>query len=87
MLKNIFDTELGRIIISIILGLGLAAVFRKVCTGNNCLVIKGPNIQEVEKYYYKIDNDCFKYKPVVTPCDSSKLSNENDDENKILSEN
>jgi len=79
MLKNILNSETGRIIISIILGLGLAAVFRKVCTGNNCIIVKGPNVEEVQKYYYKINDDCFKYTPVVTPCDSSKLNEVNDE--------
>lgn len=76
MLKDIFDSEIGRILVSIILGLGLAAVFRKVCTGNNCIIIKGPNVEEVQKYYYKIDNDCFKYTPVVTSCESSLVNSE-----------
>ena len=37
----------GRIIISIILGLGLASLFRRVCNDRNCMVFKGPSLEEV----------------------------------------
>jgi hypothetical protein len=68
MIKDLLESKSGQIIISIILGLGLATLFRKVCSGNNCIIIKGPNFKEVEKYYYKVDDDCYKYTPIVTKC-------------------
>ena len=45
----------GRILISIIWGLGLAALFKSACKHRNCQVIqyKGPNPEEVKKSYYK----------------------------------
>jgi hypothetical protein len=73
-IQDILHSETGGIIISIILGLGLAALFRRVCKGNNCVVIKGPSLAEVNKYYYKIQEDCFKYTPYVVPCDDDKSS-------------
>ena len=42
MIGKILKSKHGKIIISIIWGLGLAALFRKVCEGRNCIVIKGP---------------------------------------------
>ena len=68
MIKKILGSRVGAILLSVILGLGLAAVFRQVCKGNDCVVIKGPSLEDVKKYYYKIDNDCFKYTPYVTQC-------------------
>ena len=35
-MKNILYTDRGRFILSIILGLGLATLFRKFCEGRNC---------------------------------------------------
>ncbi len=58
----------GSIIVSIILGLGLAALFRRACKNNTCIVIKGPNTDEVNSYYYKINDDCYKYEPVFSEC-------------------
>lgn len=64
------DNPVGRIIISVLLGLGLASLFRKVCSGKSCIMITGPNVEDTQKYYYKIDEDCYKYTPYVTACDS-----------------
>lgn len=58
----------GRRVVSVILGLGLASLFRKVCTGNRCLLFKGPKISEVAKHTYRIDERCYLYKPVPTTC-------------------
>lgn len=68
MIEHILESERWQIVISIVLGLGLAALFQQACSGDNCLIIKGPPMQEIEKYYYKIDNECFKYKHVPTKC-------------------
>ena len=76
MIKNILESESGRIVISILLGLGLATIFRKVCEGNSCVVIQGPKISDVTQYVYKIDKSCYKYTPTASACsiDSVKES-------------
>ncbi len=51
-----------------ILGLGLAAIFRRVCTGDGCIVVKSPDSKDVEEYVYRIDTSCFRYTPNVVPC-------------------
>ena len=66
-MNKILNTEVGQRIVSIIIGLGLASMFRKVCSNNNCLVIKGPKIVEMDKYY-KIDKKCYKYNPYPINC-------------------
>jgi len=68
-LKQLFESNAGSIIISVILGLGLAALFRKACTDNKCIVIKGPSIEEVQEHYYKMNGECYQYKPVYAECD------------------
>ena len=50
------------------MGLGLAALFRKACTDNKCIVIKGPNVDEIKHTYYKVNDDCYKYEPVFSEC-------------------
>ena len=65
----LYDSELGLKFISILLGFGLASLFRQVCKDDKCRIIKGPNIKEIEKKVYKIDDKCYKYKPVATVCD------------------
>ncbi len=58
----------GEILISVILGFGVATLFRRVCKGRSCVVIKGPKLQEVQEYVYRIDDRCYKYKPQVVEC-------------------
>jgi hypothetical protein len=57
MLKNflysIQNTELGKYIISIILGIGLASLFRKSCEGRSCMVFRGPSMEDIRKSNYK----------------------------------
>lgn len=74
MLEHILENKIGQILISVILGLGLATIFRKVCSGTNCILIKSPSLEEVNKYYYKIDEDCYKYKPYATQCDANAVN-------------
>jgi hypothetical protein len=68
MIDNVMSSDLGQILISIILGLGLASFFRKVCKNGRCIVVKGPKLDDIKKHVYKIDNECYKYTPQSTKC-------------------
>lgn len=69
MIGKLLETEMGGIILSVVLGLGLSALFRQACKGNECIVINGPKSNDIKKFFYKIEDDCFKYTPYVTKCD------------------
>lgn len=75
MIRNIMQNEAGAIVVSVLLGLGLAALFRSACTGNNCIVIQGPDPAEVSKHVYKVKDGCYTYTPYVTPCAESSIPN------------
>lgn len=72
MLMKLMENESIAIIVSIILGLGLASLFRQACKGNSCVIAKGPNVKEISKKVYKIDEKCYKYHPYATKCSSQK---------------
>lgn len=63
--------SLGAIIISIILGLGLASLFKKVCK-NNCIIYKVQNNKEIKEKIFKDDdkNKCFMFDKVKASCRS-----------------
>jgi hypothetical protein len=63
---KLFKTMTGRVLISIILGVGMGALFRRVCS--QCIEIKGPSLKDMEKYIYKLDGACYKYTPYVVNC-------------------
>ncbi len=67
-LGKFVHTERGKIIMSILLGLGLATLFRKVCKDNNCLAFHAPPLDEFKDKIYKNNGKCIKYVPVATKC-------------------
>ncbi len=68
IINDFTDSNQGRIIISIIWGLGLATLFRRVCKGRDCIVIKAPDPKELENKVYKFDKKCYRFNPEVTSC-------------------
>ena len=62
------DTKKYKIIVSIILGLGIATLFRRACEGRNCIIIKGKSPAAVEKNSYRYKDKCYKYKSVSAKC-------------------
>ena len=77
MLKNILKsvhTDLGKILISIILGVGLAGIFRKSCDSRNCLVFHAPPLEEVTKNVYKHDGQCYRFKANSVTCGTGSKS-------------
>ena len=57
-------------LLSIVLGVGLASIFRQMCKDDRCRIVKGPNLKELDKHMYRIDDKCYKYKPSITMCDA-----------------
>jgi hypothetical protein len=72
--KRLLYTSLGQFFISVLLGLGLATVFRKACSDKNCIQFKGPILSEVEGKIYKHGNKCYKYVSSAGKCDKMKKS-------------
>ena len=71
-LKNIIKSKVGKIIMSIILGLGLATIFRGYCYEKKCLVFLSKKPKNIENKIFKEDNKCYKYKLKSTSCESKK---------------
>jgi hypothetical protein len=66
--EKFVHTQTGKIIMSILLGFGLASLFRKVCKDRNCLMFHAPPLDEFKDKIYKYDNKCIKYSPIPTKC-------------------
>lgn len=62
----------GKYMMSIILGLGLATLFRQVCKGSKCKIVEAPPLNEIDDETYKIDGKCYKYNKNSVKCDKSK---------------
>jgi len=69
---GLLDTKWGAFIFSFVLGLGLAALFRKVCKDGNCVIVKGPPREEVENKIFKKDSKCYRYKSKDVDCNTTQ---------------
>ena len=70
-LSNFIKTDVGKIVISMILGFGFAALFRASCKGKNCVVYKGAPLEDLDKIY-TFNSKCYKFEPQHVKCNEKK---------------
>jgi hypothetical protein len=71
-LERFVQTETGRFLMSIVLGVGLASLFKASCKGRNCIIMQAPKLEELKDKIYKVDDKCYKFKPTQIKCNTSK---------------
>jgi len=71
-LTKFLHTQSGKYIMSVILGFGLATLFRTVCSGKNCVLSKAPPLADIQDKIFKHQDKCFKFTPITTKCNISK---------------
>ena len=72
-LYDFIHSSASRVVFGIIMGLGLASLFRKTCHGRNCMVFKAPDMAETKQYTFKYDGKCFNYNVNSARCDDSRI--------------
>ena len=60
-LRRLIYSDVGRYVISILLGLGLATLFRKVCNDRSCLVFHAPHINKIKGQVFDFDGKCYTF--------------------------
>jgi hypothetical protein len=73
LIKKLFS-EKGKIIISIILGIGLAALFKTACKGRNCIIKHAAPYDEIKDAVIKHDTECYTYNLEQTKCTKDVIS-------------
>jgi hypothetical protein len=74
-LDRFINSPTGKVLTSIILGIGLASLFRMSCKGKNCVILNAPPIDEIKNKVYQYESnptDCFKYEVTSIKCDKNK---------------
>lgn len=66
--SDALESPVGAAIVSALLGLGLAAVFRRTCTGPECVVVRAPDLGDLGRHTYRIGQTCYRYTPEAAPC-------------------
>ena len=70
--SKLLHTPTGKILLSIILGLGIASLFRTVCKGRSCVEYYAPSLEEMRDKVFKYDGKCYTYEPEQKNCDKTK---------------
>jgi hypothetical protein len=71
-LDKFVHSATGKILMSIILGIGLATFFRSACKGKRCRIIASPPSEDLEDQIYKFDNKCYKMEKNAIQCSKNK---------------
>jgi hypothetical protein len=60
-------------LISLVIGFGIAALFRPICKGPDCVVMRGPPVHEIRNTVYQFGSKCveFKANPIECPKDKT----------------
>jgi hypothetical protein len=70
-IEKFFKTNTGNKLFSILLGLGVAGLFKMSCDSRSCLVFKGPEFKEDDKTV-KYNGKCYNVEEEMTDCNTSK---------------
>lgn len=71
-LERFVHSSTGRIFMSILLGIGLATLFRSVCKGKNCRIVAAPPMEELDDQIYKFDDKCYNLERNAIQCDETR---------------
>ena len=72
-LSKFVHTKTGKYFLSMILGLGLASLFRKLCKENDksCIQYTSAPLKETEGKTHHFDNKCFTFTARATSCNNN----------------
>lgn len=68
--QEILNSKTTSILISVLLGFGLATLFKRKCRSMDCYVFKGPHHTKVMDNVFKMGGKCYSYEKENKPCNS-----------------
>lgn len=71
-LDKFVHSKTGKVLMSIILGIGLATFFRAVCKGKRCRIISSPPMEEIDNQTYKFNDKCYTFEKNPINCQRNK---------------
>ena len=71
-LSKFVNSENGRILMSIILGFGLSALFKFTCKGKNCIIYNAAPSEEIKDKIFTFNQKCYKFEETSAECDNNK---------------
>lgn len=73
-LEKFVHSYTGKVMMSVLLGFGLATFFRVACKGKRCRIIEAPPMEEITDQTYRFDDKCYKMEKNAIHCDKKKTT-------------
>ena len=67
-IQKILYSREGRYMVSILLGFGLASLFKKACSDRDCLAFYAPPVEKVKDKVFEFDDKFYQFKSRGTVC-------------------
>ena len=67
-IKQLIYSKYGKILLSVILGIGLASLFNISCNERSCYRYIAPDTNKIEQAIWQYNNQCYKYSLETTTC-------------------
>lgn len=71
-LQKLIHSNIGQILISVLLGVGLATMFRKACNDRSCVVFHAAPIKNIKDKIFRYNDKCYSFQEKAVKCDNSK---------------
>ena len=71
-LRRLIYSKFGRYIISFLLGIGLASLFKRACNERNCLKFVAAPIDKIDQQIFQYNDKCYVYEQSAESCSPSK---------------
>ena len=73
IIHNLYYTEVGASVVSLIFGIAVVFLFQKACKGAHCYIYKSPPEKDIKGIIFENPNDgCYTYRPKVVPCEENR---------------
>jgi hypothetical protein len=59
-------------VVSFLIGFGIAAMFRPLCKGADCIVLHGPPVKDIMDKVYQMGERCVEFTTEVVDCPKDK---------------
>lgn len=70
--SRFFRSKTGIQLLSIMLGLGVAGLFKMSCDSRSCIVYKGPKFEQ-DKKMVRFNKECYKVEENLVDCDADSM--------------
>lgn len=71
MIEQFAKDPTARSVVFVLLGFGLAAMFRSSCKGQRCVVVEAPDPKKIEGKTFAFDGKCYKFEANTVSCPGS----------------